>query len=79
MQDERMEIEIEINCPSCSSSIFFNNLEIDFIGLDFTDGENIIFNISRHISLPCLACGKEWFLPYVEFLALCAKIEICPN
>jgi len=56
---EEEEIEIEINCPGCSSSILLSNIETDFIGLDFTDGEYIIFNISRHVFIPCPVCGKE--------------------
>ena len=73
------EIEIEIDCPSCFHTIPLNTAKVDYIGLNIMEGKRILFNISRHVIAICPNCGKEWFLRYHEFLALCSVIDICPN
>ncbi len=79
MENEENEVEIEVGCSQCSFSFLLDPAEADFIGYDFWEDGKVLFNISQYILAPCPNCGKEWFLSYAEFLALCSEFDICSN
>jgi len=76
MEDE--EIEIEVNCKDCSSPILLDIAEGIFIKYSLLNGNGAI-SLLQYFYVPCPHCGKEWFMPYHDYLALCVITELNPN